>query len=312
MYHSEFTQPSTDAIGGPLFAMLAGAPKLSGAVADLVRTPEPDTPDISFAHTRAELIGLLGKMQGLVREASSGTTGFTASLGHFGDQLGRCGSLAEMQEQIGCLVREARRTWASLQQLDGDLADSGDEIHRLSAALARMREEAYTDALTGLRNRRALDLELKRLTREGGAAAQPISMLIIDIDHFKRFNDLRGHLFGDRVLQSVAQAIADQVSDAQLAARFGGEEFTVLLPDSDRHSACMLAESIRIAVAGVVLGRVGDAPTLRGVTVSVGVAQRAAGESVDDWFERADRALYRAKHGGRNRVEIGDCPALAG
>ena len=262
-----------------------------------------DGAEQAFTRARADLISLLGKMQGSVKEAATDTSEFTATLDAFGEQLGRCGTVAEMQERVDSIMGEVRRVNGSLQQLDGDLVSSRSEIQRLSDALAKMREEADTDALTGLRNRRAFDRELARLAGEGDALGASSCLLMVDIDHFKRVNDTCGHLFGDRVLQGVARAIAATVKGRDLAARFGGEEFSVLLPGTDAAGAVCVAEQIREAVSGIRIRRAQSEQTIASVTVSVGVAQRAPGESFDGWFERADKALYKAKNNGRNRVE---------
>ncbi|HPU54388.1 MAG TPA: GGDEF domain-containing protein, partial [Burkholderiaceae bacterium] len=129
------------------------------------------------------------------------------------------------------------------------------------------------------------------------------SLLMVDIDHFKKVNDTCGHLFGDRVLQGVARAIAATVKGRDIAARFGGEEFSVLLPGTDSVGAVCVAEQIREAVSGIRIRRAQSEQTIASVTVSVGVAQRTPGEAFDAWFDRADKALYKAKNNGRNRVE---------
>ncbi len=262
-----------------------------------------DGAEQAFTRARADLIDLLGRMQGSVKEASSDTTGFSASLGAFSKELSKSATVAEMQTRVDSIVSEVRRVSGSLQQLDGDLVNSRGEIQRLSDALAKMREEADTDALTGLRNRRAFDRVLTRLIEVGGNVGAHACLLMVDIDHFKRVNDTCGHLFGDRVLQGVARAIAASVKGRDLVARFGGEEFSVLLPGTDVNGAVCVAEQIREAVSGIRIRRAQSEQTIASVTVSVGVAQRLAGEESDAWFERADKALYKAKNSGRNRVE---------
>jgi len=262
-----------------------------------------DGPEQAFMRARADLINLLGKMQGSVREASTDTGEFSQMLGAFGDQLAKAGSVVEMKASVESMIHEVQRVSGSLQALDGDLVSSRGEIQRLSDALAKMREEADTDALTGLRNRRAFDRELARVS-SGPEAIPQMSLLIVDIDHFKRVNDTCGHLFGDRVLQGVAKAIAATVKGRDMAARFGGEEFAVLLPGTDATGAVCVAEQIREAVSGIRIRRAQSEQTIASVTVSVGVAERAdLTEPVDAWFDRADKALYKAKNNGRNRVE---------
>ncbi|RCW70345.1 PAS domain S-box-containing protein/diguanylate cyclase (GGDEF)-like protein [Pseudorhodoferax soli] len=171
---------------------------------------------------------------------------------------------------------------------------------KLERAQAELKALATTDALTGLANRRKLDevfgLEFRRALREG----MPLTVLVLDIDHFKRFNDVHGHQQGDNVLRSVGavlQKFAERAGD--LAVRLGGEEFVLVLPATEKARAVGLATKILEEVRAVA---VGGAPGQ--VTASIGVAtlyQSSPVESADALLELADRALYAAKHGGRNR-----------
>ncbi|MCB1773625.1 MAG: GGDEF domain-containing protein [Gammaproteobacteria bacterium] len=162
-------------------------------------------------------------------------------------------------------------------------------------------EMASRDPLTGVGNRTVM---ASALAREVGLAQRqqlPLSILVVDIDHFKRFNDNHGHAFGDDVLIAVAQSIASTVRRSDLLFRFGGEEFVVLASHTGNEGAMLLAERVRenIAALGTIRGRRVD------VSVSVGVAELNASDDSDSLFERADRALYRAKNGGRNRCVLG-------
>ena len=169
-----------------------------------------------------------------------------------------------------------------------------------ASEFGRMRETAETDALTGLRNRRAFDaalqLEASRFDRYG----RPLSLLMIDMDHFKAVNDKHGHEAGDEVLRRVAERVRSCVRDVDTAARFGGEELAVLLPETPLAAARDVAERIRITVAGTPV-RWGEESIH--VTVSIGIA--CVPESVDKplaLLTKADEALYAAKNSGRNRV----------
>lgn len=169
----------------------------------------------------------------------------------------------------------------------------------VARAEARLRELATTDPLTSLLNRRALreriTLEDKRQQRE----ARPLSFVLADLDHFKAINDQHGHEVGDQVLVQVAGVLAHGVRDVDHLARWGGEEFLVVLPDTDEAAAAQVAERLRLAVAG--LPRPGGG-SVRSLTLSLGVAQRADAESTDQAISRADQALYAGKRAGRNRV----------
>ncbi len=162
-------------------------------------------------------------------------------------------------------------------------------------------EMAITDGLTGLHNRRYLDHHLATLVEQGIAAGKPVSLLLMDIDHFKRVNDTYGHDAGDEVLREFSRRVQRAVRGIDLAARLGGEEFVVAMPDTDPGLAYVVAERLREKIAGepVVLG---DGTEIN-VTISVGISSLVPpGDTAQSLTKRADEALYRAKHSGRNRV----------
>jgi diguanylate cyclase len=128
-------------------------------------------------------------------------------------------------------------------------------------------------------------------------------MLMGDIDHFKRINDTYGHMFGDQVIKGVAQIIHATVKGGDLAARFGGEEFAVFLPDTSLEDAVALAEKIRSSVGRMRIKRSGTQEFIDQITISLGAAGGRIGEGLEALIERADKSLYRAKQTGRNRVE---------
>ena len=158
-------------------------------------------------------------------------------------------------------------------------------------------ELASRDPLTGVHNRMALSSSLQREVDLAQRQELPLSMLVIDIDHFKSFNDEHGHTFGDDVLVAVSQTIANTVRRSDLLFRYGGEEFVVMASHTGEQGAMLLAERIRENVSAL--------QTVRGrsinVTVSIGVARLQEKEPAEGFFERADKALYNAKRNGRNR-----------
>jgi len=224
--------------------------------------------------------------------------------------------------------REARRLGASLRHLVAALDGERRKLAALNASLeqqvlerttlldtanqhlfsvlgerdkliGQLEQLANTDGLTGLLNRRALfaraDIELRRVQRQGGQ----FSLILLDIDHFKRINDGYGHDVGDEALRQLAACLKQELRDMDVPARLGGEEFVILLSDGDMEAALALSERLRERVAAL------DIPTAKEpirMTASFGVADWEKGLSVEDVISRADDALYRAKHAGRNRV----------
>lgn len=173
---------------------------------------------------------------------------------------------------------------------------------KLRASLSESVEFAVTDALTGLNNRRYLDTHLATLVDRSNRRGRPLSVLITDIDHFKLINDTHGHEGGDDVLRDFARRVRGAVRGADLACRYGGEEFVVVMPDTTSDIAAQVAERLREAVAAAPF-KISATGVAAPVTTSVGIATlEANGEGADALLRRADKALYQAKNDGRNRV----------
>jgi diguanylate cyclase (GGDEF)-like protein len=160
----------------------------------------------------------------------------------------------------------------------------------------RLLEQAITDPLTGAFNRRHMSARLREALAAGRPPAQPSSLLMIDVDHFKKINDEHGHDAGDAVLKGLVSVVRSRARKTDLLFRMGGEEFVLLLPDTTEAEAVTLADDIRGAIAG--------SPLLEGhtVTVSIGVGPADPRDSVDSWLKGTDAAMYMAKESGRNRV----------
>jgi diguanylate cyclase (GGDEF)-like protein len=175
-------------------------------------------------------------------------------------------------------------------------------IRETSQQRRQFERDAIVDGLTGLHNRRWLDSTLPRLVQRFLRSGAPLSLQLLDIDFFKKVNDTYGHAAGDHVLRTVARIVVAALRPTDLAARFGGEEFVILLPDTDLDGACVAAERLRSAVAATAI-EIPDGRTIGPVTISLGVAELTATDDAAAILWRADEALYRAKEGGRNAVE---------
>lgn len=192
-------------------------------------------------------------------------------------------------------------SWLSLRISAGILAS----LDAAAQALRRQKEsaemQARTDALTGLANRRAFDEAVQREIQRAQRYATPLALVMVDLDYFKAINDKYGHHIGDLALQNCARILSASVRNIDLVGRWGGEEFSILMPGTDLEEAVQAAERMRGAIA--------DAPLIdgldRGYTASCGVAAfRQESPTLFSLFGRADAALYAAKNGGRNRVEV--------
>jgi two-component system cell cycle response regulator len=172
----------------------------------------------------------------------------------------------------------------------------------LRASVTQTIEMAVTDSLTGLHNRRYLDSHLETLFDRAVARRRPLSVMITDLDRFKSVNDQYGHDGGDEILREFARRLRKNVRGIDLACRFGGEEFVVVMPDTDPEIAEKVAERVRAEIAQTPF-QIGSAGATMNITVSVGVSSlRRGADSVENLMKRADVALYEAKTGGRNRV----------
>lgn len=184
-----------------------------------------------------------------------------------------------------------------LPPLEVEPDEDGKQRHaELLQALEKMERLAYTDRLTGAWNRRHLEdsalLEMSRAERHG----HPVSLLVLDVDHFKEINDQFGHAVGDYVLVELVRCLRTSLRRTDTITRWGGEEFVVLAADTPLHEAEQLAHKLCARVAEVPLS------SARHITISIGVAEYQSGESFEHWFERADQAMFRAKADGRNRI----------
>ena len=210
-------------------------------------------------------------------------------------------------EVIGSVLlsRPAPYSEAEEQRIRESVSQAAPVLANLrNLAVAEIR--AATDGLTGLPNQRAVTDALKRMFAQAAATQAPLALLMLDLDHFKQVNDQHGHPVGDQVLAGVGAALRAALRNQDFAGRKGGEEFAILLPDTEVAVALEIAERIRAAIAEISLPGT-DAP----VTVSIGVAGYPGHASTLDRLERlADAALYVAKRQGRNRVELAE-PASA-
>jgi len=192
------------------------------------------------------------------------------------------------------LSDEAERMLRPTMRLSAEISRAYDEIRQQTTMLMSF-TEVRTDALTGLSNRRAIDESLTNLFALRARYKSTFSIVIFDLDHFKSINDQHGHLYGDQVLQSAGRTIDEFARETDLVARFGGEEFVVIMPETDLSGACTFCERVRARFQETQL-----------VTVSGGAAVANVDDTPDSLFARADAALYSAKSSGRNTVHIHD------
>jgi diguanylate cyclase len=245
----------------------------------------------------AVIDGVLGKLEESARDAAIYKDTLSAATGELGGER----SPADLRKLVDGLINATRVMEQRTKSLEGELQASSAQVSELRDKLDDVRKESLTDALTKIANRKAFD-DAVRQAMEAVALGEEVTLLLCDIDHFKRFNDTWGHQTGDQVLRLVAHCLSENVKGRDTAARYGGEEFAVLLRGSNLAAATRVAEQIRETVQTKKLVKKSTGEILGTITISIGVAQFVAGEGVEAVIRRADACLYGAKHNGRNLV----------
>ena len=213
------------------------------------------------------------------------------------DKLTENMSVQDIKAVLNEVIDATREIRASGEMTQKRLKDTTETMKVLQEEFKQAKTELLIDFLTGVSNRKGFDETLARTINE---TSDILCLLIIDIDHFKKFNDVFGHIVGDEVLKFVAKNIQKSIRGNDYIARFGGEEFTVILPKTPLLGAMTVAENVRASIAKLKLERKSE--KLGKITVSIGAAQYRPGESAETLIKRADQALYFAKDSGRNRV----------
>ena len=203
---------------------------------------------------------------------------------------------------VNKMIVATRTMEARSHELEGKLQTSSQEVAELRVRLEATQRDTIRDHLTGIPNRRAFDIELKSSIEATRETAEPLSLVIFDVDHFKQFNDTWGHQTGDQVLRLVANCIADNARHSDTATRFGGEEFAVILPATALADAVHWANQICALIRSKRLVKKSTGGKLGVVTISAGVVKHKPGETEAQFVRRADACLYAAKHAGRDRV----------
>ena len=235
-----------------------------------------------------DVAGDVSKFGGMIRQLNDKVLSIST-----GRNNGLDDSTIELLSQMMTANEETRDRLINAEQ---SLIEKAEEV-------AEYLNEARTDALTTLQNRRAFDDEITRRFAEKKRYDSTCSLIVLDIDHFKQFNDLHGHLAGDEVLRSVARTLNDLFRDSDVSFRFGGEEFAIILPASDLKKGALAAVRFRDVIEKEAVSY--DGKSLK-VTVSCGVAEMKFDDTELTLIDRADEALYSSKRGGRNCVSVND------
>jgi diguanylate cyclase len=254
--------------------------------------------DARHQKTTATLQALAAQLLTQLQDSTNGSREFDRELEQAALSLATCEQITDLEQITRTLAERIAAVSEANRRFDERMQAAQSEIESLRAELQQSQRSADTDPLTQVCNRQAFDREIAALLKQD----QALCLIFCDIDHFKQFNDEYGHLMGDRVLQRVAMLIRDSLPPDGLAARFGGEEFALLLPASTLDTAAQIAEQMRRRIEQLRVKIRNSERVLDNIAASFGVAIARPGDSVEMLIDRADQALYAAKRAGRNRV----------
>ncbi len=247
-----------------------------------------------------------------IKQVMSSLGQATKDTSHYGQALhnfsGVLHTEPEQLEQIRTtmqrLANETRVMAEQNQRLHSQLVQSTQQLTETRYNLSQVKMETMVDPLTGVGNRKLFNNEIIRTTAEATEGKGHLSLLVVDIDHFKKFNDTHGHLVGDQVLRLVARTLVENLKGRDVIARYGGEEFVILLPDTRAVDAEKVGNQLRTSLGSKQIRRKESNETLGVITISIGIAEYHGGEDTEAFISRADAALYEAKRTGRNKVVI--------
>jgi diguanylate cyclase len=250
---------------------------------------------------------VLSKLEAVGRDTATYKDALSAATGQMGEER----SPADLRKLVDGLIAATHAMEQRAKSLEGELQASSQQVTELRGKLDDVRKESLTDPLTNIPNRKAFDDAVSSATAAVVKDGEAVSLLLCDIDHFKKFNDTWGHQTGDQVLRLVAACLSENVKGRDTAARYGGEEFAVVLRGVGLDAATHIANQIRTTVEAKKLVKKSTGDVLGTITISIGVAQFAAGENGEMVIRRADACLYGAKHSGRNLVIHQNDPRMA-
>ncbi|HYC05583.1 MAG TPA: diguanylate cyclase [Azospirillaceae bacterium] len=262
----------------------------------------PDSDGAAIREAGERLNAALEQALTAITQGGADVGQYGQALDAFGGTIGLADTIEQLKQVVRSVAEETQTMAVKNRHLQSQLTDSSSQLEAMRKDLDSVKREAMTDALTGIANRKLFDQALRDAAMESMEADQPLCLMLVDIDHFKKFNDTHGHVVGDQVLKLVARTLTECVKGRDTAARYGGEEFAIIMPDTRLDNAVKVAEQIRKAVAGRRIVKRTTSEPLGIITLSAGVAQYRMGEPMAKLIHRADEALYAAKGAGRNRV----------
>ncbi|MCK5831132.1 MAG: GGDEF domain-containing protein [Methylococcales bacterium] len=266
-----------------------------------------------LAQVQENIVHLINGLSDIAKTADSTASNYQQSLQESSHQLENPAANQDLLHVVSKLISDTQGMQSSMQTMRSHMNESQNEINDLRNKLDQITAESLSDALTGLTNRKGFFAAFEKALTLSEVSSYSISLLMIDIDFFKKVNDTHGHLIGDKVIKFIADTLTMQIKGQDTASRFGGEEYVILLPNTPLQGAKVLAETIRQKIEKSRIRRSNTQESIGQITVSIGVACLHPNEKKDknktkkvleSLINRADSALYLSKENGRNRVTI--------
>jgi diguanylate cyclase len=267
-----------------------------------VAEAQPDAVEKAEAEAEHGLMDQLNRIITLLNTHSESSRIYSLALDEAGRSLIEATSPEQLRLAIGYLITENNKMRKETTDLQGNLQEQQLQIEALRSNLAEAEETGMRDALTTVWNRRAFDKMLAHQAHEAQRKQEPLSLILADIDHFKKINDRFGHQLGDEVIRLVAATLSRNVKGKDTVARYGGEEFALILPQTSLENAVSVAQQIKRQLETQRWAQKHDGHVLGSVTASFGVAQLQPKETRDVLLQRTDKKLYDAKNRGRNCI----------
>jgi len=240
-----------------------------------------------------------------VNNEGAGLSEYAKALSEFATKMETVSSIDEIKLSLGHLLEETRKREDATQTMQTTLESMALEMKKLRAEVSKLNSEATTDTLTKVNNRRSFDIEVENFVAFSKSSSKPLCLLMIDIDHFKKFNDKFGTAIGDKVLRFVATLIKNNIKGGDSVSRFSGAQFAVLLPETSYEGALIVAENIRARLAKQTLSDSTEKIELGTVTASIGVSTCNKRDNAETLIRVSDKCMHDAKKTGRNKV-LGD------
>lgn len=267
-----------------------------------------DSEKVKAASDRVQ--ATISEIDSVFNEVTQKTTQYNGSLEQASADLEKHLSADEVKSIVANMRSGTKEILQTNETLSQELKRSARTMEAMKKDMELIRKEALTDGLTSVGNRKAFDQEILRIAAEAKETKKPFALILLDIDHFKNFNDTFGHMVGDQVLKLVAKTLTDGVKGRDIVSRYGGEEFAILLPDTNSQGAFLVADKLRKDVESKKIINKNTGKPMAEITISGGVAEFAKTENIEALITRADEALYKSKNKGRNQISHADAPKV--